>query len=307
MSFAALFLFSGVSFASTSVRLQQPQTPTNQNAFNITFVALDTNSSQVVTVQCQKQGPGDSNPVNFGSPITLSAGGNTNVCQVGNGLLNQNGTYQFDVIAYGSSTTTSNTVNVDFNTDGPGTPGNYNKTKPDNCTYEITFRTADDNGKTVKVVLYRSSNQNFSLDNGTQVNQVSIGSNTDGSMTDNISPNCNTNYYYAIRAFDKYGNGSGATGDSSTSTTIISPTVTQQEGAIAGGTAGNVLGAEAGGQGQVLGTESAKPTQTPAKVTGQNPVSNAVNWVLTHKKVSLLVLIILAAIAYFLYRRYYKK
>jgi hypothetical protein len=302
------FAFAGTSYAATSARLQQPTSPTNQDTFNITFVALDTDSSQSVTVQCEKKGPGDANFVAFGSPIILSNGGNTDVCQVNSGIVNQSGsTYSFRVTASGSSTVQSNSVSVDFNNQTPGTPVNYNKTKLDDCTYKISFRTANDSGKTVKVALYRSADLNFSVDSGHQVNTLNIGSDTDGSLTDNISPNCTTTYYYAIRAFDVYGNGSGIVGDSSvTTTTINGPTTNPAQGAIAVGGA-EVSGGAAGGQPtkEVLGTESAKPTVAPAKT---NALLNALTWPLGHKKISLLVLIIiLAPIAYYLYRRFGKR
>ena len=309
----AVFLFAGTSFAATatSVRLQQPENPTNKDTFNITFVALDTNPNQPVTVQCEKKGPGDADFVNFGSLIPLSNGGNTDVCQVNSGIVNTAGTYQFRVTANGSSTVQSNVVSVDFNNSAPGTPTNYNKTKPDNCTYKINFRTANDSGKTVKVVLYRSSETSFSLDSAHQVNSLSIGSDTDGFMTDNVSPNCSTEYFYAIRAFDVYGNGSGTVGDSNITTTIVNPTTTQTQGAIpVGGTGGSVLGTgtKTGVEKEVLGeaTKSAAPTPATSKLSKvtRNPVADSVNWVLTHKKISLLILVLFGAIAYYLYRRY---
>lgn len=309
----AVFLFAGSSFAATSVRLQQPANPTNQDSFSITFVALDTNPDQAVTVQCQKIGPGDVDFVNFGGLINLSNGGNTDVCQVNSGIVNQNDfTYQFRVLANGSSSNVeSNIVNVKFNNQAPGTPVNYSKTKPDNCTYKISFRTANDSGKTVKVVLYRSTETSFSLDSGHQVNTLSIGSDTDGSMTDNVSPNCSTEYFYVIRAFDIYGNGSGVVGDSNVTTTTVNPTGTEQQGQGAIPAGGSVLGAGTGGgdRKEVLGSESAENDELDASkevLSGQNPVTNATNWVLTHKKISLLVLIIVALIAYYLFRRYKK-
>lgn len=313
--FALLFITAGSSFAATSVRLQEPQSPTNKDTFNITFVALDTNSTQTVTVQCQKKGPGDADFVNFGSLFSLPNGGNTDNCQTNSGILNQNATYQFRVIANGSGSQTSNVVSVDFNNSTPGTPVNYNKTKPDNCTYKISFRTANDSGKTVKVVLYRSTETNFSLDSGHQVNEVSIGSDTDGSMTDNVSPNCDRTYYFVIRAFDTFGNGSGVVGDSNVTTTTINPTGTQTQGAIpVGGTGGgSVLGAgtggENGGSKEVLGTESGKETPTPTKKAevSQNPVTNLVTWAGTHKALSLLVIVLIVAVAYYLYLRFSKR
>lgn len=306
ISVAAVFLFAGVSFASTSVRLQTPVSPTNQDTFTLTFVALDTDSSQTVNVDCYKKGPNDATYSVFQS-FSLTNGGNTSNCQVTSGIMNQgNGTYSFYVTATGTGSSTSQTVSVDFNNSKPGQPVNYNKTKPDNCTYKIDFRTANDNGKTVRVVLYRSTDQSFSLDSGHQVNSINIGSDTDGSMTDNISPNCGTTYYYAIRAFDAYGNASDPNGDSSTTTTVISPTVTQQQGAIP--VSGTATGTGAG-TGAVLGqaTSSATPSPTGKAGVSPNPIKAGASWIATHKTITLAAIaaiILVIAAGYYLY---YKK
>lgn len=317
----SVFLFAGVSLAAdfTSVRLQQPESPTNQSTFNIVFVSLDTNSSQTISVQCYKKGPSDGGFVAFGSAINLTAGGNTDKCEVTGSVLNTSGTYSFEAIATGSTSSTSNIVSVDFNNStGPGAPENYTKTKLDNCSYKINFRTANDSGKTVKVVLYRSTDSSFTADSSHQVNAINIGSNTDGVITDNVSPNCDTNYYYVIRAFDAYGNGSDLRGDSNTLTTIINPATTTapstQQGAIpVEQVVRGVAGTRSTG---VLGTTEA-PTATDASkeilespedkiqkevVEEAAPGPNPINWILTHKKISLLVLFILVAIGVALYR-----
>jgi hypothetical protein len=311
----AIFLFSGTAFADTSIRLEQPETQTYKDAFDITFIALDTNPSQAITIQCQKKGPSDADFVNFGSSVTLSNGGNTDICQVNPSIVNQNGfTYQFRVIANGStSNVLSNSVNVKFNNQTPAPPEGYNKTKLDNCTYKISFRTGNDSNKTTKVVLYRSSETSFTIDSGHKVNAIDIGSDTAGSITDNISPNCNTTYYYAIRAFDAYGNGSDSRGDSNVTTTVVNPTTTEVQGAIPVTTI-NVgqekevlgeeeLGAETKGTEEVLGaTKSAGPSITPTVVKINTP-----NWILTHKKISLLALFILACVGVALYRNKIKE
>ena len=309
----AVFLFARVSYAanSTSIRLQQPQSPTNLDTFNVIFVVLDTNPDQPVSVQCYKKGPTDGSFVTFGSAISLINGGNTDNCQVDGGIMNQgSGTYQFEAIASGSTNPTSNIVSVDFNNSGgPGNPINYDKTRPDTCTYKISFRTADDSGRTIKVALYRSTDASFSVDSGHQVNSINISSNTDGSMTNNVSP-CDITYYYAIRAFDTYGNGSGVVGDqniTTTTTTTTATTTTAGQGAIP---------VEQGRGGAVLGTtvaptatEAAKEVlgETKKTVEGEKTTQNPVNWVLTHKKISLLVLFILVCIGAALYLRNKKK
>jgi|WetSurMetagenome_2_1015567.scaffolds.fasta_scaffold18950_2 hypothetical protein len=300
-----VFLCAGTSFAATSVRLEQPQAKTYRNTFDITFVALDTQDS-LVSVQCYKKGPSDSGFVSFGSAIGLSEGGNTDVCQVNSGVINTNGTYQFYVVAAGSSTVTSNTISIEHSDAIPAAPEAYSKTKPDNCTYKITFRTAND-GKTVKVNLYRSTDSYFTLDSGHQVNSTNIGSDTEGSLTDNISPNCNTSYYYAIRAFDTFGNGSDLRGDSNVTTTTVDNPQTEVQGAIpAEAQSGNIDGTQTEENSEVLGTASAKISPA-AEDANKNSASDAINWIFTHKKISLLTILILGGIGYYLYRRSIKK
>jgi hypothetical protein len=311
ISLLALFLFAGGAYAATSVRVEAPTSPTNKDNFNLTFVALDTESTQTVNVNCYKKGPSDSGYSVFKS-FSLVNGGNTDRCQVTSDVVNQgNGTYSFYVTADGTSNATSATVSIDYNSSTPGTPVNFNKSKQDDCTYKITFKTANDSGKTVKVVLYRTSDLSLVSDSWNQVGSIGIGSDADGSMTDNVSPNCSKSYYYIVRAFDVYGNGSDSVGDSGASVTVVNPTGTSQagQGAIpvtSGG--GSVLGTETQ-TGEVLGTEktATKPgtTETVNKAKGAQSTS-FLAWVATHKKISLSVIVILLIIVYFFYRRYRK-
>ncbi len=311
LSFFALFLFAGSSFATTSVRLQQPSANTNNSSLNLTFVALDTDSTQAVTVKCFKSGPSDSGAYSqFGSDIVTSAGGNTSACNAN--LDEGNGTYSFYVTAQGSTPATSSTVSTNFNNQAPGTPSYTGKDKITACVNRIKFKTNNDAGKTVKVEIYRADKTTFDANSGSRIGTVTIGSDTQGSYDDTLI-NCDTVFYYAIRAFDVYGNGSGVVGDSNVTTTTVNPTTTQVQGAIpAGGTGGGqVLGeGTKTAEKEVLGTESATKEETAEKdksTIGQNPVASAVNWVLTHKKISLLVLLVLGAVGYYLYRKHYKK
>lgn len=303
----ATLLFAGVSFAATSVRLEQPKSPTNQNNFTLTFVALDTQGN-AITAKCFKQGPSDAGFVQFGSDITLSSGGNTDNCQIDSSILSTNGTYTFKVQANGMD---SNTVTVDYNTSGPGTPTNYSKDHPTSCQYKISFRTADDGGKTVKVEVYRSINTSFNADSGTRVQSIGIGSNTDGSFTDNV-PDCNQTYYYAVRAFDSAGNGSGLVGDSETQTTVINPTGTPGSSNGSTGTTGSQT---ANGAIPVVtsGVTPGEPTgtqTTPEPTTGEKGVLGAktspTDTLIKYGGWAAIILGLLAA-AFFFLRRQMKK
>jgi len=265
-------LFVGNVYASDdiSIRISKPKTPTNLNSFDLSVVTLDF-QNRALTVKCYKKTPSDAGFSQFGSDIALSAGGDSTICPVTSSIIGDQGTYQFYATAHaGAETVTSETVSVEYKTGGPDTPNYNGKERVNICDYKIKFHTADDGGKTVKVEIYRSENTSFDVNDGSRVDTIGIGSNTDGSST-TTPPSCDKEYYFAIRAFDTNGNGSGVAGDSVTKTTTTNPTTVTQGtsgstgGAIAAGTAGNILGAGAGGSGtgsgSVLG-EEATPSAT---------------------------------------------
>lgn len=233
----ALFFFSTqVALAAAgdiSVKISQPKSPTNLNPFNVNFVALDAaDPPRPVTVKCFKKGPTDASFSQFGSDFNLAAGGNSDNCVVDGSVLNSQGTYQFYVnaVAGADPAVNSTIVSVDYNTSGPGTPTDYAKEKIGSCTFKLKFKTANDGGKTVKVEFYRSDSVSFQANSGTIFATQSLGSNTNGEISNTI-PDCAKTYYYALRAFDSAGNGSGLVGDtfttttsSGSTTTVVSPT-----------------------------------------------------------------------------------
>lgn len=240
----SLVFVATVHAAGVSIRLGQPKTPTNQNTFDINFVTLDVDSSPIV-VKCFKKGPSDGGFSQFGADINLAAGGNTGNCAVGGSIVNSDGSYQFQTTANnGLETVSSNIITIEYKTGGPGTPTNYSKEKISPCVYRVKFRSANDDGKTTKVEVYRSENTSFNADSGSRIATVSISSNTDGNADVN-SPDCNKEYFFVVRAFDSAGNGSGLIGDSKTVTVTTTTTSagTSTVPAIATGvTGGDVLG-----------------------------------------------------------------
>ena len=230
-----------------SVRIATPQTPTRRASLEINFVALDI-QGRAMTARCYKKEPSDGGFSQFGVDINLSAGGNSANCQVGSDIFDSEGTYQFYVTATaGSDTATSQTVSVDRNTSGPGTPTDYQKSLASSCQYKIHFKTADDAGQTVKVELYRSdSSSGFVADSSTRVESIGVGSN-EAKDVFNTKPDCDKEYFYALRAFDSAGNGSGLVGDSlisgmTTTTVGVSPSTTVGAIALTGPATGSILG-----------------------------------------------------------------
>jgi len=147
-----------------SVKLGQPKSPTNQNSFPLSFVALDV-LDRPITVKCFKKAPGDSVYSQFDSDKILNSGGNSGSCAVDSAVLTAAGSYSFYASATaGTDEVNSQIVSVDFNTSGPGTPHSFSKEKITDCVYRVKFKTADDGDKTIKVELFRSETTTISID-----------------------------------------------------------------------------------------------------------------------------------------------
>lgn len=295
--FALTLLFSGRAYAAdVSIRLEQPKSPTNQTSFDIVFVTLDI-QNRAITVKCFKKAPADGSFSQFGSDISLSAGGGSGKCQTGS-VISPEGTYQFFARATADSDTVdSSTVSVEYKTGGPDTPTNYSKEQVSSCVWRIKFRTADD-GKTVKVELYRSDNTSFNADSGTRVGSLSIGPNTDGEINNTV-PDCNKTWYFAIRAFDSAGNGSGVVGDSVVRVTTPTETITTGAIPAAGPAAGGqVLGEEERIEGEVAG--EATPSTREAE---EQPEEKEGPGLFTSKNIIIAIIIIGGVIVIYLWRK----
>ena len=235
LTFLSLALLSvqPVSAANLSVKLSQPKSPSRINSFKITFVALDT-EDRPVTVRCMKKSPSDSGFVRFGSDFNLSIGGNTDSCLVDSSVLNTQGTFQFKVAAAdGVESLDSNIVTVEYKTDGPNMPTSYSKEKINDCTWKIKFTAGQDGGKTKRIEVYRSDNKSFNADSGNMFANIFINSGENGEASITV-PDCGKTWYFAVRAFDDAGNGSGVLGDSETITTTSTSSETKTNtGAIA--------------------------------------------------------------------------
>ncbi|MBI4038246.1 hypothetical protein HY387_01185 [Candidatus Daviesbacteria bacterium] len=298
-----LFLAGSVYASDLSVRLEQPKTPTTLSSFKITFVALDV-QDRAVTVKCFKKAPGDASFSQYGSDISLPAGGDTGTCEVTSAILNQDGNFDFYVSAQANGDTEqSSIVTLKRQTSSPGTPQSYSKEKlASGCEYKISFKTADDNGETSKVEIYRSDQTSFNADSGTRVGTVSIGSNQEGSFTNSV-PDCGKTWYFAIRAFNGVGNGSGVTGDSETVVVTKIAETSQQAIPVTESqvSQGSILGQaiSEGGEGQTLGeaTKEAQEEITPlpsSEPTGAGGLLTGRNFFL-----ALLVIIILGGIYFY--------
>ncbi len=242
--FSALLIPSFAHAASFELRLDEPKTPTNQNSFQLSFTALDFNDEeQNITVRCYKKGPSEGSFTQFDTDKILSTGGDADSCLVDSSILTTQGTYSFYVTGNGGDLVTSDPVTVEYNTSGPSAPSDYSKEKVNSCDYKIKFKTAND-GKTVKVQLFRSDTLNISVGSSSVIASLNIGPDMQGEIVNSV-PDCNKNYNYVIRSVDASDNTSGTVGDSFTTTTVnngTTTTSTTQNGTGSNGSSGAIAG-----------------------------------------------------------------
>ncbi len=233
--------------AATQIRIEEPYNSssefgqvgaTNQGDVRVDFVILD-QDGQTPTAQCQSKKDADAWQ-DLTTVYSAKVGGNSGYCQAED--LSDLSSYQFRVVAtVGTSQITSRTVELELQQQKPGTPTNYHKTVGDNCVDLIMFKTADDD-RTVKVEVYRSENADkFTAGPGSLAESISASPDQEYTV-DTSRPDCQKDYYYAVRAFDQYGNGSGLIGDREVKEVIVeggeSITVTQPGTATSGSTPG---------------------------------------------------------------------
>lgn len=259
-----------------SVRVEQPQSPTNQTDWKLGFSVLD-RSLSTPTVTCYVKKPSAGSYVSFGaSHVSVKPEGDNGYCQVNNSVISEQGTYSFYVTAVaGSLSEDSAVVTVTYDTEGPDRPTSYTKESAGYCHNKISFHTASDAGKTTSIQIFGSKNTSFNTDAGTRVGSVIIGSDQDGSFThDLVGDDCNKTWYYVIRAYDSTGNYSAHLGDEVVTITTITPSPTVVS-AIPVSNRGSVLGqgAEPTDAGTVLG-EEATPSPSPASLEGTGLLSS---------------------------------
>lgn len=314
--FAATAIYASVSYAAdVVVRVNEPKTPAYEG-FDLGFVALDIAQSGGLSATCtisNSKGVKD-----FATVSLLEEEGNSGICKVDTGLLAE-GDNTLKVTVNGASDST--VVKYVPSSSGPGTPRNYDRYDLSSCEKKITFLTADDGGKTVRVEVYRGESTEFTLNDGTKVATFNIGSNTNGTHTE-IVPDCNKKYYYALRAFDAAGNPSGVVGDRvyenvTTSTTggtteTIGQAQTDASGAVI--VSESSIPAERGGAGgQVLGEGTDKLSITPeatpeGKVLGEEttPMTEKVTEAVNNRGIWAVAggVLLLFGVLYFVYRRW---
>lgn len=305
--------------ATLSVKIETPEAVTVTPNMQIGFVVLDV-LGRPLSVECYR----GSDVTPFATyPLASSFGGNSGNCQVDSAVMPADGSYEFYVKAIasgeGNETVESNHVSVTLASSVPGIPYNYDR-DDNSCQNVITFTTADDGGKTVKVELYRSTEGTFTADASTKVDEQAIGSNASGSFV-KTPPGCDDDVFYALRAVDSFGHGSGFVGDkdidvdtktetTTRTTTVTVPGATTGSGAIPVTTpvVGQVEGATTTNPDAEVATGSDQEGSAAVlgDMTENNEKENAWAMLEDHPWRSLIIFVIAALLGYFGYRSYRK-
>lgn len=270
--------------ASTIVSIQALPTYINSNYFKISC----TSNGNSARFYVSKHGGAQTA---FGSAIDLT--NNPCLIQVTSSELNDQTDYTITVTVDGSVSASTSTI---YDTSGPSPVTGYSKERINDGMYKLHFHTPSD-GDFSKVLIYRGETGDFQADNGHKIAEVLGGANSDMTYDDSFAPDAGKTYYYDIRALDKANNSSGLTGDggANTYTTVLGASATP----IAKRTVTALSKEKASGS--VLGTDatpgaSATPEVISESVINTNP--GAIKWVLTHKKISLGVALLLLALSY---------
>ncbi len=293
LSFAGLIMFAQPVFAiPPQVSIQKLNSYINSNNFKLSCSALGGTSAQF---SVSKNG---GSFTDFGGVIDLT----TTAClvQVSASEINDETSYVFKAtLNSGQTDQTATTYDISATSPVAG----YSKERIDDGTYKLKW-TNPGNADFDKVIIYRGEAAGFSADDGHEIARVGGSPNSDMSYNDDFPPDANKNYFYAIRAIDHAGNSSSLAGDAGATTT--SQGILE---ASTDSTGNNVTSLPAEkGTGSVLGGKTTASPTPEAVVSTPEPASASsgpLNWILTHKKISLGVAGALLLGAYLLY--YFRK
>jgi hypothetical protein len=235
--FSIVFLFLAFGAFSTSakaqdlqtIKLEQPETPTNSYAIEVTYVAYDLSGTDLnVVCSIQKLPAGT---VTTFDPSNIKTA-NSGICSIPQTRIPADGEYEIKVLndVTGGK---SSSVKIIVDRVMPPVPTVYSKVSPSACTNRIDFTTGVDSDltPTTKVEIFRGDSTTFVASPLTKLVSIDVGPGETKSSSEFTLPDCSKTYYYAIQAVDSIGNRSGFVGDKGTNVTyyIIEPTTSPGE------------------------------------------------------------------------------
>lgn len=290
ISLFILSLLISVSSVSAAVPLSITELPEyiTTNTFKLSYSCLGCSSVQFYV---SKNG-GAWNA--FGGAMTDASG----QVQVTSTQVDEQTSYTFEV--RDTSGATANTTTF-YDISGPSPISGFYKERISDGAYKLHWVNPGDSDF-AQVVIYRGDSQGYSADASHEIARVAGGANATMTYEDHFTPDSSKNYIYLIRALDRAGNSSSLAGDpAGTVTSASSPNP-------APGSVRTLPGEQ--GSGSVLGT-SASPSGSPTPEGaltngGVSSKGGLFNWIFTHKKISLGILLV-AAIIFVYLRKHSKK
>lgn len=274
-----LFIAGAKTVSAANIAITQLPGYITSNNFKLSYSCLGCTSVQFYI---NKHSEGW---VAFGPAITSASG----QVQITSSEVNDQTDYMFKAIdaTVGESPATSTFYDIS----GPSPVSGYYKERINDGSYKLHWINPGDTDFD-KVIIYRGDAAGFSADGSHEIARVSGGSNSAMTYEDDFAPDAGKTYFYAIRALDHAGNSSSLVGDQGTTTQVLGASSTPTSGKV------TVLPKEKG-TGSILGTQA---TPTPEVTTSPiNTNQGLLKWILTHKKISGGIALVLLAAAYGLY------
>lgn len=283
-----VFLTRSASATVLNVSIQTLPSYINFNDFNL---SCSTNGTSAQFYYSRNGGAFTA----FGPSIDLTT--NQCVVHVDSSIITDETTYAFYVDVEGQHSSTVSTI---YDHSVPGVPRDYYKEELSDG-FRIHWRNPTDSDFSV-VKIYRGDTPDFSADGSHEVTTQAGGADSQMTFEDHFSKQVGKTYYYDLRAIDKAGNSSDLIGDGSSVVTTV--TTTPAPGTSGSSNVTQLPGGSGGGSGSVLGTEtteSPSPEGTAASTSMEGSSSTSqspLQWVLTHKKISLAVVAGLILLGY---------
>lgn len=289
---------------TSQVRIQQLPGYVNTNHFKLSCSAItpaltDGDSSTTTYAQFYVAKSGSSE-VAFGPNINLSV----NPCQVQvTGLqITEEASFTFTVKLDSGESSSTTTI---FDNSGPSPVSGYYK---DGLSDGVRIHwTNPSDSDFSKVIIYRGETPDFPADSSHEITTQPGGAGAPMTYEDHTTPPQGKTFYYNLRAIDKAGNSSALVGDGQEAELVSSTTSpASEESEII------VLPKKEESQGSILGAENnedfANEDQDQPKnlVEKFNQIANQtpqpLKWILTHKKISAGIIILLSVTAFIFLR-----
>lgn len=210
------FVLAGTAKAALMLKGIDMPAYVNDEPFNITYTALETEGNPVEIFGYIKKDGSDWKEV--GKSTKLS-----DTFKVDSTFLAGNGLYKiYFRDANSGETTPEESFNIDFT--APDPVSNYRKDRTDALVYKICWKNPDDEDFN-RTIIYRSDKKEFTADSSTQITEIGGAKDEEKCFEDYIPQN--KEYFYVTRTVDHAGNASSVVGDSEVIvTTVLGANVT---------------------------------------------------------------------------------